>query len=105
MNDQQALAVGGDVFGFLAQPDAADIDAGRQPGAKHFVMIAGNVSDLGAAAGMPQNLPQHLVVVFVPIPRFAQTPAVDDVTDQKQILRGGATQEIGEKIAAASPCP
>jgi hypothetical protein len=51
---------------------------------------------------MAQDLTQHLVMAFIPVPRLAQTPAIDDVTDQEQVLAAGAVQKVGEEIAAGA---
>ena len=104
MHHQQTLARRGDMHGFLAQPDAGDLEAAQgdriQPGAEHLVVVAGDVGDLGPAARLAQDLAQHLVVVFVPVPGFAQAPAVDDVADQEQMLAAGAAEEVREEVAA-----
>ena len=90
------------MFRFLAQPDAGDLQPHRQPGAKHLVVVAGDVGDFGAAARVAEDLAQDLVMVLVPVPGLAQPPAVDDVADQEQFLAGCAAQEVGEEIAAAA---
>jgi hypothetical protein len=90
------------ISSLLAQPDIRDLEPQRQPVAKHLVVVAGNVGDLGARPRMPQDQPQHLVVMRVPVPGLAQPPAIDDVADQIQLLAAHAFQEIGEKIGPAA---
>ena len=51
---------------------------------------------------MAQDLTQHVVMAFVPVPGFAQPPAIDDVADQEQMLAAGAVQKVGEEIAAGA---
>ena len=92
------------MHGFLTQSDAGDLEAAQgdwiEPGAEHLVVVAGDVGDLGPAARLAQDLAQHLVVVFVPVPGFAQAPAVNDVTDQEQMLAAGAPEKVREEVAA-----
>ena len=102
VHHQQALAVRRDVLDFLAQADAGDLQPHRQPGTEHLVVIAGDVGDLGAASGETQDLPQHVVVVLVPVPGLAQPPPVDNVADEIQMLTGGAAQEVSEEVATGA---
>ena len=107
MDDQQLQPGRGHVDRLAADLDAGDLEGvrvlrRRQPGAEHFVVVAGDVGDRGAVLGHAQDGAEHAVVVGVPIPGLAQAPAVDDVADQEQILAAHPAQEVGEEIAAAA---
>ena len=103
VDHQQAAAVGGLVDRVV--PDAHAGERAADPLAQGFVVIAGQVDHLGAARRAPQQPVQDLVVLVRPEPALAQAPAVDDVTDQVQILRFDMVQEIEEAIGlAASTC-
>jgi hypothetical protein len=66
-----------------AQSDAANLEAYRQPVAEHLVVIARDIRDGCAGARLANDLAQHFVVRFIPVPGFAQPPSVDDVADEK----------------------
>ena len=74
-----------------------------EPGAEHLVVIAGDVGDLGAVAGVSEDEAEDLVVGGVPVPGFAEAPSVDDVADEEELVAGHATEEVGEEVGAASP--
>ena len=87
------------------QLDAADLEAERQPVAEHLVVVAWDIQHLGAIAGVAQHQLDHLIVHAVPVPGFAQTPAVHDVADQEQILATEGAEKMGQEIASAAACP
>jgi hypothetical protein len=49
-----------------------------------------------------QQQAHHLVVHVVPIPGFAQAPAVDDVADQEQFLGFEGGEKMRQEVAAAA---
>jgi len=73
--------------------------------ARYLVVITGNVGHCSAAARMAQDLAQHIVMVFVPVPRLAQPPAIKDIADKEQMLATRATKEVRQEIAARTPRP
>jgi hypothetical protein len=58
---------------------------------------------LGALRRARQQPAQDLLMLVRPEPALAQAPAIDDVTDQVQILRFHVMQEIKETIGLAPP--
>ena len=90
------------MLGFAAQFHPGHFQANRQPGAEHFIVVAGNIRHRRAATGMLQNQPQHVVMRGIPVPGFAQAPAVDNVADEVELLAADAAQKIGQEIAAAT---
>ena len=103
MHHQQPASIGGLVDGIAAQPDPGDLEPERQPVAEQLVMIARYVGHLGAIAGETENEPQHLVMRLVPVPGFAQPPAVDDVADEVEVIAGRVPQEVDQEIDPAAP--
>ena len=61
-------------------------------------MVAGDVGDGGAVTGVTKDVPDNPVVLRVPIPAFAQPPAIDDVADQEQEVSGHRPEEVRQKI-------
>ena len=102
MDHQQALAVRRHVGGFVHQAYAAHLQVHRQPGTEHLVMIAGDVDHVRAIGRMLQDQPQHVIMRRIPVPGFAQPPAIHDVPHQEQPVAGDAGEEIHQEIAAAA---
>ena len=102
MDDEKAAAVGGLMNRVAAQLDAGDLKAQRQPVAEQLVVIAGDVGDFGAVAREAQDQAQHFVVGFVPVPGFAQAPAVDDVAHEIEMVAGRVTQKVDQEIDPAA---
>ncbi len=90
------------MLGLLAELDAADLEAGVQPVAEDLVMVPGDVGDLGAAPRMVEHEAEHLVMAAVPVPGFAQLPAIHDVADQEQALAADTPEKVGQEIAAGT---
>jgi hypothetical protein len=61
-------------------------------------VIAGDIGDLHALAGLPQKLLDNVVVGLRPVPGSAQPPAVDDVADQVDGLGLMMAQEIDQEL-------
>ena len=99
MRDKEPLAARRRVNGLLADRDAAEGEAQVVPGG--FVVVAGDVDDGGALARLAQHLLDDVVVRLVPVPAPLQLPAVDDVADEVEVLRFGATQELEERARLA----
>src|SRR5207247_8569234 len=93
-------SVRGDVDRVLHDLDAADLQPREV--AQPFVMIARDVDDPRTLANLAKDLLDHIVVRLRPIPRFLQAPAVDDVADEVDRLRLGASQEVEEKLGLAA---
>jgi hypothetical protein len=51
---------------------------------------------------VPDDLAQDFVVMFIPVPRLPQSPAIDDVANQIEVLTTCAPQEVGKELAPAS---
>ena len=82
-------------------PDAHAGKRAADPPTQGFVVIAGQIDYFGAVRRSPQQPVQDLVVLVRPEPALSQAPAVDDVTDQVQILRVHVVQKIEEAIGLA----
>lgn len=67
-------------------------------------MIAGDVGDFGAVSGIAEDQAEDLVVGFVPIPGFAEPPAVYDVAHQIEFFAGVPAEEVDQEVAAAAAC-
>src|SRR5262245_31408857 len=74
MNDQIALAVGGDVNGAFEHIDAAEM--GAIVVAQELVVIARDVDDSHALASLAQQLLHYVVMRLRPVPAGPQLPAV-----------------------------
>ena len=80
VHDQQALAFGADVESAFHHFDAAKVSAVII--AQEFVVVAGDVDQPRAFAGLAQQLLHDVVVGLRPMPGRAQRPAIDDIADQ-----------------------
>ncbi|MCY1240141.1 hypothetical protein D9M72_529740 [compost metagenome] len=96
MQHQIVTAVGTLVHVALRHLDAAEVHAGKI--AQELVVIAGDVDDAGALAGLAQKLLDDVVAVLRPVPAALQPPAVDDVADQHDRLRFVMPQEIEQEV-------
>ena len=100
VQDQHAAAVGAPMDVFAVNFEVAE--HGTVEFAKHFVVIAGDEDDLGAALGLAQNGAQHIVVRLRPEHGLFHAPHIDDVADQEQIVHLDVVQEIEQQIGAAA---
>ena len=50
---------------------------------REFVMIAGDIDDIGAVTGLLQNFLHNIVVRLRPIPRTLQSPSINNIADQE----------------------
>src|SRR6202521_2014474 len=96
--------------------DAAEMRAVIIP--QKFVVIAGDVDDLGTLARLAQHLLYEIIVRLRPVPVGSQRPAVDDIADEidgigvvaaKKVEQSvglrtaGSEMYIGDKQSAAAP--
>src|SRR5215475_9770942 len=100
VNDEVALAVGGDVDGILEHLDAAEV--GTVVIAQELVMIARNVEQANSFARLAQQLLHDVVVKLRPIPGGAELPAVDDVADQIDGFGLVMAQEVEKLLGLAT---
>src|SRR5262249_30456448 len=116
VDDEVAAAVRAGMDSVLDDIDAAEMRTVILT--QEFVVIAGDVDDLGALARLAQHLLHQIVVRLRPVPVRLQRPAVDDVTDQvdgvgimvaekiEQLVglrAAGSEMDIGDKQSAKAP--
>jgi hypothetical protein len=70
--------------------------------ARRLVVIAGNVDDVGALAGLAQDLLHDVVMCLRPVPPALQAPAVDDVTHEIQMVALVFLQEVEQQLGLAA---
>lgn len=100
VNHQEPPALLGDMRGFAHQAHSAKVHVDIV--AQRFVMVAGNVDDLGSFTRLAEQLLNDVVVALIPIDRLAQPPAVDDVADQVQVLGFGMAEKIEQELGLAA---
>ena len=66
--------------------------------ARHLVMIAGHIDDLGPFARHAQDLLHHVVVRLRPVPAALQLPSVEDVADQIEPVALDVADEVEQKL-------
>ena len=82
--------------------NAAEMNAAEIP--HPVVVVTGNIDHLSALAGHAQDLLNDVVVGLRPIPACtAQSPAVDDVADEKIGVGVIVPQEIEHKMRLTAP--
>ena len=86
--------------GVLHHLDAAEMRA--VIAAQEFVVIAGDVDDARALAGLPQQFLHDVVVRLRPIPGRAQRPAVDDVADEIDRFGFVTAEEVEQLVGLAA---
>ena len=96
VNDEQALAVGGDVLGLGNDLDAPEDQSGVI--AREFVVIARRVDDLRSLARLAQQLLNDVVVSLRPVPAALQAPAVDDVAHEIDRVRIVMAQKVDQQL-------
>jgi hypothetical protein len=69
---------------------------------EHFVVIAGDENNLGAAFGLAQYGSQHIVVCLRPKHGFLHAPDIDDVAHQEQSIHFDVVQKIQQQVGAAA---
>jgi len=70
--------------------------------ARHFVVVARNINDLGPLARQPEDLLHHVVVGLRPVPAAGQLPAVEDVADQVEPLALDVADEVEQELGLAT---
>jgi hypothetical protein len=103
VQDQQPASVGGDVQRMILDDDATEV-AWREI-AEVFVVVAGDVDDAGALAGLAQELLDDVVVRLLPIPCPPEAPAVENVSHQVEEIGLCLPEEIEQEFGIASPRP
>ena len=81
-----------------------DVDAAEMGAvivAQELVVIAGDVDDLGALAGLAQQLLHEIIVRLRPVPVGLQRPAVDDIANQIDRVGVVVAQEIQQTWISA----
>ncbi len=116
VDDQILPAVDADMDGVFHHVDAAEM--GAVIVAQEFVVIAGNVDDLGALAGLAQYFLHEVVVRLRPVPAGLQRPAIDDIADEIDgigimaaekvqqsvgLRAAGSEMDVGDKQSAKAP--
>ena len=67
-------------------------------------MIARQIDDARALAGLAQQLLHDVVVVLRPVPARPQLPAVDDVADEVDGIGIVVAQEVEKLVGLATAC-
>ncbi len=70
--------------------------------AHRFVVIAGDIDDLGALARLAQYFLHDVVMRLVPIPAPHELPAVDDIAHQVKVVGLGAAEKIEQPLGLAA---
>ena len=101
MGHQEASAVCGDVDRVpqhlhIAKPVPDEVTRG-------FIMIAGDINDLNALPGQPEDLLDHIIVRLRPVPSVPELPAVDDVAHQVQGVEFRGPDEVEQEFGLAAP--
>jgi len=94
-------AIGGDMHRFVDQLDIAQNQLRIAP--QEFVMVAGDVDHLGAALAHGQQSADDVGVRLRPVHAAAQFPAVDDVTDQIDLVGVVALEKLRQVLGLAIP--
>ena len=83
-----------------ANRDAAEGEVEEMAGG--FVVVAGDVDDLGAFARLAEDFLHDVVMRLMPVPAAPQLPAVDDVADEVEVIGFGAPQELEQTAGLAA---
>ncbi len=95
MDDEHAFAVGR-LIDPVGDDDAAEIHALELTG--EFVVIAGDIGDVGALARLAQQFLHDVIVALRPVPAPPQPPAINDITDQIDDIGIVIAQEIDQEF-------
>ena len=99
---QQALTSIGNMNCLILNHDATE--RYTQKMSRRLIIIAGNIGHESTLARFSQNLLHDVIMRLVPIPATPQCPAINNIADQIQILRFGATQELRQFFSLTSRC-
>jgi hypothetical protein len=69
---------------------------------RRFVVVAGDVDNVGALAGLAHDLLHHVVMGLRPVPPALEAPAVDDVAHQEEMLALVSLQKIEQQFGLAA---
>ena len=89
--------------GVFHHVDAAEMGAVIVP--QEFVVIAGDIDDLGALARLAQHFLHEVVVRLRPVPVGLQRPAVDDIADEIDGIGIMAAQEVQQSVGLRAAGP
>src|SRR5215468_3894072 len=103
MDDEQAAPIGSRVHGLVAELDSSERE--RREVTSKRIVVARDVDDRRPLAYLAQDLLHDVVVRLRPEPAPAQLPAVDDVTDEVELLRLGVAQEIEKEQRLTGRAP
>ena len=101
MCDQQPLAATGLVLGAVYDGDAPKRHVGIAP--QELVVVAGHVRQPGAVFDHGQELAHDVGVRLGPVEFRPQAPAIDDVTDQVQVVAGVCLEEREQTFGLTAP--
>ena len=96
MKHEIAFALGAGVNGLVQHGDLAETQIDEI--AEVFIVIAGNVEDLGSLAGLAQQFLDDVVVALEPVPGLAQRPGVHNVAHKIEIFRIRGFEEFDEGL-------
>jgi len=65
---------------------------------QEFVVITGNVDDIGALAALAKQLLDHIIVFLRPMPVTSQTPTIDNIADEIDRLGFMVTKKIKKQF-------
>jgi hypothetical protein len=101
VKNQIASAVQPYVDGLVADRDAAETQVVEV--AEVFIMVAGDVDDPGALAGLAQDLLDDIVVQLIPVPVLAERPVIDKVADDVETAAVGGAEKIEKETRLRPP--
>ena len=81
MQDQQPAAIRQRVYSIALDCDVTELMIDKP--SREFVMIAGDIDDIGAVTGLLQDFLHNIVVRLRPIPRTLQSPSINNIADQE----------------------
>ena len=96
MEHQQPAPVSGRVQIALLDREVAEDQADMV--AEQLVVVARNKNDLGVVLSLAEERPNDVVVALGPVESVAETPAVDDVTDQIELFAFHAAEKIQQQL-------
>jgi len=102
VDEPQAPAIGGDVHRVVHHLHPAKVVVGEV--ARKLVVVAWHKHHLGALARLAQDLLDDIVVRLGPEPAPAQLPAVNDVTQQVQVIARVSFQKFKQGFGLATGC-
>lgn len=99
VDDEVFFAVRADVHHFTGHGHAAETHADEL--FHEFIVIAGDVDDLGLLAAFAEELLDERVIIITPVPAEAQFPAIDEVADEVKVFAIDHLEEVEQLVDAA----